>query len=128
MCSEATTRKQHQLSQEDWDQAKEKWNEFSQKFSARMSESRVWGQRADRHMVAVKLPNGREFSFTLGHLILFGLALWLLPFNLIILGALLWLAYTFGGDHDSRKRKNDTEDKPKRKTDEPDSDFEVFRV
>ncbi len=128
MCSEITTHKYNRHSQEDWDRAKEQWNEFSQKFAAKMNESRVWGQRSDRHMVEVKLPSGREFNFTLGHLILLGVALWLLPFNLILLGGLLWLAYAVGGNHDTRKQKNDTEDKPKRKTDEQEGDFEVFRV
>lgn len=128
MCnSESSSRKYEykSMSQEDWDRAKEKWNEMSQKFSTRMNE--MWNDRDGKNVISVTLPNGRQFSFTLGHIIAVGLALWLLPFNLLLLGGLLYVAYKIGNDNgDPRKHHDD--DKPKRKLSEPAEEFEIYNV
>ena len=60
-----------------------------------------------------------------------GLLIWWLPFNWIVLGGLVWLAYTVGSDR-TEKPKRDAAAKPKRVskelTDGADEDFDVYRV
>jgi ferric-dicitrate binding protein FerR (iron transport regulator) len=118
---------------EHWEEAKAHWNEFSAKFSEKFSahvNTKGSEQRENGYLLDVKLPNGRQFSFTLGHVIIAGLLIWWLPFNWIVLGGLIWLAIAIGSNHDE-KPKRDAADKPKRVSKEltdGEDDFEIYRV
>lgn len=71
-----------------------------------------------RSLFEVRLPNGRTFSFSFGQLILFGLLVWWLPFNWLVLGVVLFVAYQISQSNPAA----DTPEKPKRKNDESRSD------
>ncbi|NOG52084.1 MAG: hypothetical protein HND48_23575 [Chloroflexi bacterium] len=63
----------------------------------------------------VRLPNGRTFSFSLGHLLLAGLLLLWLPSNWVIFAIVLSIAWHYGLFSSSHA----ADEKPKRKNDEP---------
>lgn len=117
-----------------WEEAKGHWNDFSAKFNEKFS-ARVnpegSKERENGYLLEISLPNGRHLSITLGQIIIAGLLIWWLPFNWIVLGGLVWLAYTVGNSRDE-KPKRDTEAKPKRVSKElvdgGSEDFDVYRV
>src|SRR5690606_29644041 len=88
-------------------------------------------ERDNGYLLEISLPNGRHFSLTLGHIIMAALLIWWLPFNWVILGGLVWLAYTVGNNRDEKPKRDAA--KPKRISKEltdgsSDEDFDVYRV
>ncbi|MBK9125851.1 MAG: hypothetical protein IPM16_22370 [Chloroflexi bacterium] len=92
-------------------------NERKQQWSANFGQG-------GHSLFEVRLPNGRTFSIGIGHLILFGLLLWWLPSNWVVLAILLSIACQYGLFSASRT----TDEKPKRKNDEalPNDDIVEF--
>lgn len=117
-----------------WEEAKGHWNDFSAKFSEKFSahvNTEGSKQRENGYLLEISLPNGRHFSLTLGHIIIAGLLIWWLPFNLVVLAGLIWLVYTVGNSSDD-KPKRGADAKPKRVskelTDGSEENFDVYRV
>lgn len=116
-----------------WEEARGHWNDFSAKFSEKFSANvnpESSNQRENGYLLEISLPNGRHFSLKLGHVIIACLLIWWLPFNLIVLGGLIWLAYTIGNSRDEEP-KRDAADKPKRVSKEltdGGEDFEIYSV
>jgi hypothetical protein len=109
-----------------WERAQVHFNEFGAKFQAKMKEH-ASADHDNPRMLQLSLPNGRQFSFNIGHVILAGLLLWWLPFNLVILGVVLWLAYQVGSAN-GEKPKRKSSALAKRKADEDEGEFDVFHV
>lgn len=86
--------------------------------------------RGHRSMFELRLPNGRSFSFSLGQLIFFGLLVWWLPFNWLLLGVVLFAAYHIGKGSEGSWSSHQAEDSemPKRKNDEPIDEDEIAHV
>lgn len=129
-----------------WEEAKQHWNEFTAHVRTHVHKGKGEWQKnkaewrkekgvtcgewhAGPHLLEVKLPNDRRFSISLGQVIMVGLLIWWLPFNWVLLGGLIWLAYMVGGDKKagSAKPKRDALDKPK-VSDEDAEDFEIYHV
>lgn len=116
-----------------WEEAKGHLNAFGTQFSEKFN-VHINGEgstaRKSGALLEISLPNGQHLSVTLGHLILFGLVIWWLPFNWLVLGGLVWLAYTYGNRQDE-KPKHDGVHKPKRISKEladGGEDFDIYDV
>lgn len=106
----------------DWAQMQEKLGEMGAKFQTYLKESGIFDGKNDR-VLTVSLNNGRQFSFSLGHILLIGVGLFLLPFKLILLAGVIG-AVIYYNNRENNKSKNDD---MKIKVDNGD-DFDVYKV
>lgn len=93
---------------ENGDACRSEWETWKQRWNANFSDGH-------RSQFEVRLPNGRTFSFSLGHLLLAGLLLLWLPSNWVIFAIVLSIAWHYGLFSSSHAAG----EKPKRKNDEP---------